>query len=87
MDKKIFVGSGKKKSETWLKVTISEKGLQTLLNNLQEFNGNKFAKIDIKILQNPNQYGKDVECTLDTYKPKERTQQPEQQTSFSDTPF
>lgn len=68
-EKKIFVGSGKKKHEQWLKCNISEKGLQTLLENLQEFNGNRFAKVDINILTKPNQWGKDVEIVLDTWKP------------------
>lgn len=68
-DKKIFIGSVKVKNEKWIQLTIPEKALQILMDNLQEYNGNRFAKINLSILDEPNKYGKNVELTLDTWTP------------------
>jgi len=70
---KIFAGSGKKKSDSWLQVTLKP----SVLNKyIQEFNGNEFIKLNINIKSQPNEYGKDVEVTIDTWQPpaKEATQ-------------
>ena len=70
---KIFAGGGKKKSDTWLQVTLKP----SVLNKyIQEFNGNEFIKLNINIKASPNEYGKDVEVTIDTWQPpaKEATQ-------------
>ena len=34
-----------------------------------EYNGKRYVKVDINVFPEPNQYGKDVQVTLDTYKP------------------
>lgn len=68
-EKKIYVGSGKvSKNPKYIKANLSEKGLREMLDNLDEYNGNKYAKIDIVILEEPNKYGKTVEITRDTWK-------------------
>lgn len=64
--KKIYCGSGKKKSESWLQVSINP---EKFSQYIQEFNGNKFLKLNINIKNQPDQYGKDVEVTIDTWKP------------------
>ena len=63
---KIFCGSGKVKSDTWLKITINPDKIQ---DYIQEYNGNRYVKLDINIKPEPDKYGKDVEVTVDTWKP------------------
>lgn len=64
--KKIYCGSGKKKSDTWLQVTVNP---EKFAEHVQEFNGNKFIKLNINLKSEPDKYGKDVEITIDTWKP------------------
>lgn len=66
---KTYVGSGKKKSATWLKASIN---VDKIKNHIQEFSGNRFIKVDINILDKPDQYGKDVSITIDEYKPEKK---------------
>lgn len=69
-EKKIYVGSGNvSKNPKYIKANISEKGLNEMLNNLQEYLGHKFARVDIAILEEPNKYGKNVEISLNNWKP------------------
>jgi hypothetical protein len=63
---KIFCGSGKVKSDRWLKITINPDKIK---DYIQEYNGNKYIKLDINIKPEPDKYGKDVEVTVDTWKP------------------
>ena len=64
-DQKIYCGSGKKKSETWLKATINPEILQ---KHIQEYNGKKYVKININI-GDTDKFGKDVQITIDTWQP------------------
>lgn len=72
---KIEVGKGKKRNENWLTVTINPDKIK---DHIQEYNGNKYVKLNINISDTPDQYGKDVKITIDTYKPetKNETQWP-----------
>lgn len=63
---KIRLGSGKKKSESWFKASIC---IDEALQHAFEYDGKKYIKIDINVYDEPNQYGKDVAISLDTYKP------------------
>jgi hypothetical protein len=36
---------------------------------VEEFNGNKFVKLNINIKDEADQYGKDVSISVDTWKP------------------
>ena len=74
--KKIYCGSGKKKSDTWLQVTVNP---EKFAEYVQEFNGNKFIKLNINLKSEPDKYGKDVEITIDTWKP-DGSKQAEQKT-------
>lgn len=65
-DKKIYVGNGKKKSDTWFKATIN---MDKLKDHIKEFHGNRIVKLDINIYDEPDQYGKDVKITIDTWEP------------------
>ena len=64
--KKIYCGSGKKKSDTWLQVTLNP---EKFSEYIQEFNGNKFIKLNINVLPEPDKYGKTLQVTIDTWKP------------------
>ena len=67
MEKKIYCGSGKKKSDTWFKAFIN---LDKAKDYIQEINGVKGFKVDINIKAEPDQYGKDVSISIDTWKRK-----------------
>ena len=65
MEKKVYCGSGKKQSETWLKATIN---IDKIKDHIQEFKGHKFIKININIKDEINQYNKDVDISIDKWK-------------------
>ena len=64
--KTIYCGSGKKQNDTWFKVTINPEKIQ---DYIQEFNGNKFVKLNVNIKSEPDQFGKDVSISIDTWNP------------------
>jgi len=66
MSETIYCGSGKKQNDGWLKVTINPEKLK---EHIEDFNGNKFVKLNINIKDQPDQYGKDVSISVDTWKP------------------
>ena len=66
MSDTIWCGSGKKQKENWLKITINPDKIK---DHIQEFNGNKFVKLNINIKDEANQYGKDVSVSVDTWQP------------------
>ena len=68
-EKKIYCGSGRKQNNNWLKVTINP---EKIMEHVQEFKGNKFIKLDINIKDEPDQYGKDVVITIDTWQPDKK---------------
>ena len=65
----IYCGSGKVMSDNWLKVTINP---AKIAEYIQEYNGNKFVKLNINIKPEPDQYGKNVSISVDTWKPEEK---------------
>lgn len=65
-DPKIYVGKGKKRGDKWLSVTINP---DKLVPHIKDYNGIKYVKLNINILDTPDQYGKDVSITLDTFDP------------------
>jgi len=65
MADKIFCGSGKKKTDKWLQVTVNP---EIIAKHVQEYNGNKFVKLNINIAE-PNKFGKDVQISIDTWTP------------------
>lgn len=66
MAEKIYVGSGKKKKDNWLSVTINP---DKLAEHIKEYNGKKYVKLNINIYDKPDKFGKDVQITVDTYEP------------------
>ena len=66
-EKTIYCGSGKKQSDTWIKGTIN---VAKIKDHIEEFNGNKFVKLNINLKDMADQYGKDVSISVDTWKPE-----------------
>lgn len=67
--KTTYVGAGRKKANDWLSITINPDKLQPFV---EEFNGNKFVRLNINIKAEPDQYGKDVSVSIDTWKPDQQ---------------
>jgi hypothetical protein len=84
MEKKIYCGSGKKRSDNWISATIN---LDKIKEHIQEYNGSKFIKVNINLKAEPDQYGKDVAITIDTWKPEEKSKFTHDNTPPADLPF
>ena len=84
MEKKIYCGSGKKKSETWLQVTLNP---EKFSEYIQEFNGNKFIKLNINVLPQPDKYGKTLSVSIDTWKPEGSKQDEPKTQSYSNNSY
>lgn len=67
---RVYCGSGKKQSNTWLKVSVC---LTDLEAHTFEYNGKKYAKLNININDEPNKWGKDVSLSVDTWQPEEQS--------------
>ena len=80
---KIYCGSGKKRNDNWLSATINVDKIQ---DYIQEYNGNKFVKININLKSEPDQYGKDVSISVDTWKPEESKNKPNPKFTHDNTP-
>lgn len=68
-EKKVFCGSGKKRSDTWFSVSLNPSKFKEFI---QEYNGTEFIKLNINVLAEPDKYGKDVQVTVDTWKPNQQ---------------
>lgn len=92
--KKIYAGSGKKQSETWLKVNLN---LDELNKHAQEYMGKNYVKVNVNITD-ADKFGKTVQVTIDTWKPdtanqttaparQAQTAKPSPQKEYTDLPF
>ena len=71
-DKKTkYCGSGKKQNEKWIKATVN---VAKIKDHIEEFNGNKFVRLNINIKDEKDQYGKDVSISIDEWQPEEQSQ-------------
>jgi hypothetical protein len=61
---KIRLGSGKKRSATWMTASICSSDAKV---HEYTYNGKQYFNININIYDTPNQYGKDVAITLNDY--------------------
>ena len=77
-----YCGSGKKQNEKWIKATVN---VAKIKDHIEEFNGNKFVRLNINIKDEKDQYGKDVSISIDEWQPEEQPQQPQQPSD--DLPF
>ena len=65
---KIRLGSGKKRSESWMTASICISDAET---HAYTYNGKKYVNVNVNIYDKPNEYGKDVAITLNEYKKDE----------------
>ena len=66
--KTIFCGSGKKRKDNWFTATIN---MDKVKEHIQEYQGSKFIKINIRVKPEPDQFGKDVAISIDDWQPGE----------------
>ena len=83
-EKTIYCGSGKVMNDKWLKVTINPSKIS---DHIQEYNGNKFIKLNINLKDEPDQYGKDVSISVDTWTPDSEAKTEAKSESSNDLPF
>lgn len=67
--KAVFLGSGRKRSDSWLTISVCLSDAEQFAN---EFKGKKYLSLNVNIKSTPDQYGKDVQVTLDQYKKDEK---------------
>ena len=80
----IYCGSGKVMNDKWLKVTINP---AKIADYIQEYNGNKFIKLNINIKDEPDQYDKNVSISVDTWKPDAEAPRAAVKETSNDLPF
>ena len=66
--KTIYLGSGRKQSDTWIKGSIN---IDKLEPHIEEYKGTRFVRININIKDHQDQFGKDVNITLDQFEPNQ----------------
>jgi hypothetical protein len=68
--KTVYIGNGKKQNEKWLKSSLCLTDIPQ--EHIFEYNGKKYIKINVNVNDTPNQFGKDVSISVDTYQPEEK---------------
>jgi hypothetical protein len=63
---KIKCGKGKRITDNFLSVTVNP---DILKDYIEEYEGHKFVRLNISIVDKPDQYGKDVYITINDWKP------------------
>ena len=66
-EKKVYCGSGKKRTDNWAKATIN---IDKIKNHIEEYKGTKFVRVNINFEDKVNEYGKDVLISIDKWKPE-----------------
>ena len=67
-EKSIYIGNGKKQKDNWLKSSLCLTDIPS--EHIFEYNGKKYIKVNINVKDQPDEYGKDVSITVDTWKPE-----------------
>lgn len=65
--KPIYIGNGVKQNDNWLKSSFCLTDIPK--EHMFEYNGKTYIKVNINIKDQPNEHGKDVNITVDTWKP------------------
>jgi hypothetical protein len=71
-EKKTFVGNGKKKFDNLRSVSICLTDLAQ--EHIFEYNGKKYIKLNVHDKKEVDQYGKDVNVSIDTWKPSAKAE-------------
>ena len=72
-EKKIFCGSGTSKSDGWQKISICLSDLPKEYMTTAK-NGKVYINLNVNKKQQPDQYGKDLSVSVDTWKPQQQSQ-------------
>ena len=83
MSETIYCGSGKKKSDTWLQITINPDKVR---DHIKTFKGKRYIKLNVNIKDTPNEHGKDVSVSVDTWEPDNKLPEVKNE-STDDLPF
>lgn len=70
MEKKIFVGSGKKKFDTLRAITLCLTDIPQ--EHIFEYNGKKYIRLNVNDKKEADQYGKDIAVSVDTWQPEKK---------------
>lgn len=70
MEKKIFVGSGKKKFDNLRAVTLCLNDIPE--EHTFEYNGKKYIRLNVNDKKEADQYGKDIAVSVDTWQPEKK---------------
>lgn len=70
MEKKIFVGSGKKKFDTLRAITLCLTDIPQ--EHIFEYNGKKYIRLNVNDKKEVDQYGKDIAVSVDTWQPEKK---------------
>lgn len=70
MEKKIYVGSGKKKFDNLRAVTLCLNDLPS--EHVFEYNGKKYIRLNVQDKKEADQYGKDISVSVDTWQPEKK---------------
>lgn len=81
MSDTIYCGRGKKQKDNWRKVTLCVSNIPK--EWIYEYNGKKYVNININDKDAPDQWGKDISVSVDTYKPDEKKEEKKE----DDLPF
>ena len=86
-EKKIYVGSGKKSKDWSRKISICLTDLPK--EHIFEYKDKKYIKLEVNDKMQPDQFGKDVSVSVDTWKPeaKELPPPPVNKKDDDDLPF
>ena len=83
--KTIYIGNGKKQKDNWLKSSLCISDIPQ--EHTFEYNGKKYVKVNINVKDQPDQYGKDVSITVDTWKPDNQPIEGISKEETNDLPF
>jgi hypothetical protein len=70
MEKKIFVGSGKKKFDNLRAITLCLTDIPQ--EHIFEYNGKKYIRLNVNDKKEADQYGKDIALSVDTWQPEKK---------------
>lgn len=83
--KTIYIGNGKKQKDNWLKSSLCISDIPK--EHTFEYNGKTYVKVNINVKDQPDQYGKDVSITVDTWKPDAQPIEGISKEETNDLPF
>lgn len=85
MSEKIYCGGGKKKKDNWRSISVNI--TKAMAHAKKSKSGDLWVNLNISDRDQPDQYGKDVTVTVDTWEPTNTPSHSTQATDNNDLPF